>query len=128
MSERVDYLGRTVVWQHTTARVFVHAAWVDGTWWVLRLNGFPDHPLFTLFVDGSCVGDVEDIQTRAPTWDLDVACRPGLTDEQRTEVLTLMRGLGPYGSEIDQPCDGDWCGCDRLTDEYVQGSDQDGSV
>jgi hypothetical protein len=39
--------------------------------------------------------------------------------EERQEVLTLMRGLGPYGAEAGQPCDGDWCACDILTDEWA---------
>lgn len=115
----MDHLARPVEWRRTGARVFVHAARVDGTWWVLRLNGFPDHPLFTLFVDGTGIGDVQDLRVNAPAWDLDDAESPGLTDEQRDEVLTLMRGLGPYGSEVDQPCDGDWC-CYRRTDEYLR--------
>jgi len=111
----MDHLARPVVWQRTGAQAFVYAARVDGTWWVLRRNGFPDHPLFTLFVDGAVVGDVQDLRTRAPSWDLDVADRPALTGPHRDEILTSLRGLGPYGSEAGQPCDGDWCGCDRLS-------------
>jgi hypothetical protein len=120
MSEREDHLTRPVAWQRTGAPVFVYAARVDHAWWVLRLNGFPDHPLFTLFVDGVVVGAVEDVRTRAPAWDLDPAGLRALTGEQRGEVLTLMRGLGPYGSEVGQPCDGDWCQCDRHTDEHIR--------
>jgi hypothetical protein len=120
VSELTRFLTRPVVWQHTDTRVFVHAARVDDAWWVLRLNGFPDHPLFTLFVDGVVVGDVEDIRTRAPAWDLGAAGRPALAGEQRGEILTLMRGLGPYGSEVGQPCDGDWCSCTQRTDDYIR--------
>ncbi|MGB3444862.1 MAG: hypothetical protein WBA97_39495 [Actinophytocola sp.] len=115
MAERVDYLTRPVRWRRTDAPVFVYAARVDDAWWVLRRNGFPDHPLFTLFVDGVVAGDVEDVRTRAPAWDLEVGDRQALTDEQRGEVLTSLRGLGPYGSEVGQPCDGDWCQCVSLT-------------
>lgn len=111
MAERVDFLARAVVWRSTEAPVFAYAARVDGAWWVLRRNGFPDHPLFTLFVAGTVVGDVQDVRTRAPGWDLAVGDRPALTDEQRGEALTPLRDLGPYGSEVGQPCDGDWCGC-----------------
>ena len=120
VAERVSFLDRPVVWRSTGAPAFVNAAWLDGAWWVLRLNGFPDHPLFTLFVDGVVAGDVQDIKTRAPAWDLDLTGLRPLTAAQRDEVLTSMRGLGPYGSEIGQPCDGDWCPCARLTDEYVR--------
>lgn len=91
--------------------MFVFAARVDDQWWVLRLNGFPDHPLFTLFVNGSVVGDVEDFH-------VDIEGRPPLTAGQREEVLTLMRGLGPYGSEVGSPCDGDWC-CAGRTDDQI---------
>jgi hypothetical protein len=127
MAERMDVLARPVVWQRTNARVFVHAAWADSAWWVLRLNEFPEHPLFTLFIDGVVVGDLEDVHTTAPAWDLDADGRPGLTDAQRHAVLTLMRGLGPYGSEVGHPCDGDWCSCDRLTDAYIrEGTTQSG--
>jgi hypothetical protein len=120
VSELTGFLTRSVVWQHIDARVFVHAARVDGEWWGLRLNGFPDHPLFTLFVGGVVAGDVEDIRARAPAWDLDVAGRPALAGGQRGEILTLMRGLGPYGSEIGQPCDGDWCSCAQRADDYIR--------
>lgn len=118
MSQPSDVLARPVMWQRTNARVFSHAALVDGEWWVLRLNDFPDHPLFTLFMAGTVVGDVEDLAIRAPGWDLDGG--PALTGEQRDEVLTLMRGLGPYGSEVGQPCDGDWCSCELRTDDYIR--------
>jgi hypothetical protein len=115
---RVDYLAHPVVWRPTNAPAFAYAAWVDEAWWVLRCNGFPDHPRYTLFVGGRVVGDVEDLAIRAPAWDL-ADGRP-LTAGQRDEVLALMRGLGPYGSEVGEPCDGDWCQCDRLTDEFIR--------
>lgn len=120
MSELTRILTRPVVWHRTGARVFVHAARVDGVWWVLRLNSFPDHPMFTLFVDGEVVGDLNDVETSAPGWDLAVGDRASLTAEQRDEALTVMRGLGPYGSEVGQPCDGDWCWCERRTDDYIR--------
>lgn len=117
MSPQVNALARPVQWRRTGAHPFAFAARVDGTWWALRLNDFPHHPLYTLFVGGHVVGDVEDIPSRAPAWDLDAGDRPGLSDEQRDEVLALTRGLGPYGSEVGQPCDGDWCSCAGLTDD-----------
>jgi hypothetical protein len=99
--------------------VFVYAASADGAWWVLRLNDFPDHPLFTLFVSGVCIGDIEDIPARAPAWNLEVESRPALATGQRNQVLQFMRGLGPYGTEVGQPCESDWCTCSLLTDEYI---------
>lgn len=120
MSDLTHVLTRPVVWQHTNARVFVHAARIDDEWWVLRLNDFPDHPLFTLFVGGVVVGDVQDIPTTAPAWVLNAAGRQVLAGEHRSEILTLMRGLGPYGSEVGQPCAGDWCSCAQRTDDYIR--------
>ncbi len=116
----MDYLGRTVEWRRTGAPVFLFAARVDGAWWVLRLNGFPDHPLYTLFVDGTGIGDVQDLGTRAPAWSLDFDGDRLLPGDERAEILTLMSGLGPYGSEVGDPCDGDWCACDRLTDDHIR--------
>ncbi|MFI9818069.1 hypothetical protein [Saccharothrix variisporea] len=118
MPPRPDVLTRRVTWHRTATRVFVLAARVDDTWWVLRRNSFPEHPLYTLFVDGAVVGDIDD--TTTTSWDLDATARPPLTDDQRAEVLASVRGLGPYGSEVGRPCDGDWCACDALTDEHVR--------
>jgi hypothetical protein len=114
----VSELTRPVVWRAVGGPVFVHAARVDGVWWVLRLNSFPDHPFFTLFADGVVVGDLDDI--RAGAWDLETAVRPALTGEERADVLAVMRGLGPYGSEVGRPCDGDWCRCSRRTDDFIR--------
>ncbi|UNS95130.1 hypothetical protein MMF93_00635 [Streptomyces tubbatahanensis] len=114
MDERLDVLARSVVWRRTGSPVFVYAARVDRTWWVLRLNDFPDHPLFTLFIGGVPVGDLDDPAGRARGWDLDTGTRAPLGDEEQEEVLTLMRGLAPYGSEVGQPCDAVWCSCDQL--------------
>lgn len=121
MSQRQDHVTTPVAWRCTGARVFVHAAQVDGAWWALRHNGFPDHPRYTLFVDGVVAGDLNDLDTTAPSWDMDVRSRPGLTGAERDEVLGSLRGLGPYGAEAGRTCDGDWCGCDEFTDEYVRG-------
>jgi hypothetical protein len=100
-------------WRRVRSRVFRYAALVDGVHRVvLRLNGFPDHPLYTMFMDGVCMFDMDlsldDHRTYEP-----------LTPEERQEVLTLMRGLGPYGAEVGQPCDGDWCAFDVLTDDFA---------
>jgi len=80
---------------------------------VLRLNDFPEHPLCTLFADGQRVDDL-------PAGWRATAGGPGpLTPQERRQVLGVMRGLGPYGSEAGVPCDGDWCTCSILTDDYV---------
>jgi hypothetical protein len=106
-----------VTWRRVRSNAYPWAAWIDGAWHSLRLNDFPDHPLYTLFVDGACVGDLDDLPGG---WYLD---RDGqhepLAPQERQQVLTLMRGLGPYGSEIGQPCDGDFCRCTVMTDDWA---------
>ncbi|WP_327134752.1 hypothetical protein OG311_33395 [Streptomyces sp. NBC_01343] len=104
-------------WHDTGTSVFCHAVRADGRWWVLRLNHFPEHPLYTLFIDAQVVGDVDDVPDG---WRLRPgAALPVLTAPERAEVLALMGGLGPYGAEAGAPCAGDWCTCDLLTDEYA---------
>ncbi|MFE5771176.1 hypothetical protein ACFQ7O_22755 [Streptomyces sp. NPDC056485] len=104
-------------WHDTGTSVFCWAARADGRWWVLRLNHFPEHPLYTLFIDARALGDIDDVPD---TWRLsDRAAHPVLTASERAGVLGLMAGLGPYGAEAGTPCDGDWCTCDMLTDEYA---------
>lgn len=105
------------VWCETGTGVFPYAARAGGCWWVLRLNDFPEHPLYTLFADARVVGDIED----APAaWRLPPrATLPALSSPERAEVLRLMAGLGPYGAERGSPCAGDWCTCIILTDAYA---------
>ncbi|WP_219664946.1 hypothetical protein [Streptomyces bambusae] len=107
-----------VAWHDTGTGVFPYAARVGEHWWVLRLNDFPEHPLYTLFIDAQVIGDVEDDPA---TWQQlpSPATLPTLTAPERAEVLHLMAGLGPYGAEAGTPCAGDWCTCSILTDEYA---------
>ncbi|WP_194235908.1 hypothetical protein [Streptomyces sp. CB01881] len=106
-----------VAWHDTGTGVFPYAARADGHWWVLRLNDFPEHPLYTLFIDAQVIGDVDD----APTvWQLPPRTTLAtLAVSERAEVLHLMAGLGPYGAETGTPCTGDYCTCSILTDEYA---------
>lgn len=106
-----------ISWHDVDSYIFPYAARTEGTWLVLRLNTFPDHPLFTLFVDGQAVSDLED----APA-DLQLSPRaalPRLAEHERAEVLRLMAGLAPYGAETGFPCTGDFCTCVDLTDEFA---------
>ncbi|MFD9358693.1 hypothetical protein [Streptomyces sp. NPDC060031] len=105
-------------WHVTGSGVFPHAARAGGCWWVLRLNDFPEHPLYTLFADGRRVADVNDVPS---DWRrLSDASAPVLTTFECAEILELMAGLGPYGAEYGNPCTGDWCTCEVLTDAYVR--------
>ncbi|MEU9175675.1 hypothetical protein AB0C90_02200 [Streptomyces sp. NPDC048550] len=113
----VPALPAQVTWHDTDTRVFRWAARTEGRWWVLRLNDFPEHPLCTLFIDGQVIGDVDDVPD---TWQLwPGSALPALTASERAEVLALMTGLGPYGTEAGTPCAGDWCTCGILTDAYA---------
>ncbi|MFD7982181.1 hypothetical protein ACFV4M_02235 [Kitasatospora indigofera] len=110
-------LPKRAVWHRTGTGVFPYAARTDGHWWVLRLNDFPEHPLWTLFVDAQVVGDLDDAPAGlqpAPGTAL-----PGLSEPERAEVLRLVEGLGPYGAESGTPCTSDYCTCSALTDAYV---------
>ena len=104
-------------WHRVDSPVFVYAACVNGRTWVLRLNDFPDHPLFTLFVDAMVVGDLDDPPAR---WHLHPnEALPLLDPRLRRDVLTPLRHLGRYGAEAGQPCEGMWCHCDVLTEAYI---------
>lgn len=102
-----------MAWRRVRSPVFPYAALVDDVQWVvLRLNDFPEHPLYTLFINGERICDLDVLGLGShPEYE-------PLTPEERQEVLTLMRGLAPYGSEFGHPCDGDWC-CYGLTDEIA---------
>jgi hypothetical protein len=80
---------------------------VDGQWWVLRLNSFPDHPLWTLFAGGERRFDVDD---QPLAWgrpaDPDL---PTLDEAQAKEALADVASLVAYGSEVGQPCGNPFC-------------------
>lgn len=107
---------RDIRWRRTGSGLFILAVRVDGSWWVLRLNDFPDHPLYTFFIDSQCIGDIDDLPA---SWLTKAGGAEPLAAHERQDVLSLMRGLGPYGAEAGMPCDGDWCTCSILTDEYA---------
>ncbi|MEV4195530.1 hypothetical protein [Streptomyces toxytricini] len=108
-------------WRPTGSGVFPHAALVDGTWWVLRLDDFPEHPLHALFADGRRVADLDDDLPLRGGREAEGGTAPALTAAERTAVLGLMAELGPYGAEYGTPCAGDWCTCELLADAYVLG-------
>jgi hypothetical protein len=100
-------LGQRPAWKRTGNAYFPSAALVDGQWWVLRLNSFPDHPLWTLFVDGACRFDVDDAPA---TWGQPADdSLPHLSDQEAAEVLRPVRHLLAYGSETGDPCDNPFC-------------------
>lgn len=109
-------LPRGIRWRAVGSAVYTRAAFVDGSWWVLRLNDFPEHPMLTLFADGQRITDIDDLPA---SWREMSRAAESLTADERQQVLDVMRGLGPYGAEAGTPCDGDWCTCSILTDDYA---------
>lgn len=94
-------------WQQTGDAYFPVAARVDKQWWVLRVNAFPDHPLWTFFVSGKRRFDLDD----APP-----ACgrpadpeMPALDEVQARDALAAVAGFAAYGSEVGRPCDNLFC-------------------
>lgn len=94
-------------WQSTGNGRFPVAAHVDGQWWVLRMNGFPDHPLWTLFINGAPRFDIDDTP---PTWGRPSdRSAPPLDPDAVERVLAPVRHLVAYGSEVGDPCDDPVC-------------------
>ncbi|MGW5143136.1 hypothetical protein ACWEPH_29120 [Nocardia beijingensis] len=94
-------------WQSTGNDKFPVAAHVDGQWWVLRLNGFPDHPLWTLFIDGAPRFDIDDTP---PTWGRpSVRSAPPLDRATADRILSPIQHFVTYGSEAGDPCDDPFC-------------------
>ncbi|WP_405165513.1 hypothetical protein OG203_10645 [Nocardia sp. NBC_01499] len=94
-------------WRWTGNTYFPVAALVDGRWWVLRLNSFPDHALYTLFIDGAPRFDVDDAPS---TWGrpLDPSA-PRLESDTAKAVLAPVEDFVAYGSEVGQACDNPFC-------------------
>jgi hypothetical protein len=59
-----------VVWEHTGNSEFPYTAEVDGHTLAIRVNDFPDEPLYTLVVENNAV---EDLEEWPPLW-----VRPGI--------------------------------------------------
>ncbi|WP_246003193.1 hypothetical protein [Nocardia tenerifensis] len=82
------------------------AALVNDRWWVLRINAFPDHALWTLFVDGVPRFDIDQAPS---TWGRPLEPWPMLESVIAEEVLAPVENFVAYGSEAGQPCDDPFC-------------------
>jgi hypothetical protein len=101
-------------WLRTGYRFFPYAAQHRGQWWVLRLNhGFPEHDMYTLFVDGRVVADITgDPDNPTPLVASVSALRPydpatdepALDDDTAATVVGAVSRFVNYGSEHDDPC------------------------
>lgn len=94
-------------WRRTRDPRFPAAAHVDGSWWVLRRNPFPDHDLYTLFVDGTARFDLNDLP--APWGNPRSPLLRRLARTTEHHVLASVRRFAVYGSEAGRPCDDPFC-------------------
>lgn len=85
---------------------FPYAARVHGRWWVLSMNNFPDHPMYTLFIDGAVICDMDD---HPPEWGKEWGEGPFLGAMDKAKALRPVQGFEAYGSEIGCPCQRDCC-------------------
>ncbi len=56
-----DYLSEKIRWNETSNVEFPLKAVYDGDKLLLRLNDFPAEPLYTLFVNGEEIMDIDDL-------------------------------------------------------------------
>ncbi|RCG13824.1 hypothetical protein DQ392_30315 [Streptomyces reniochalinae] len=103
------------MWRCTGAQVSVYPARVGCTWWVPWLNDLPGRPLFTLFVDGVGIAEVDDPASQAPAGTSTPPAGPRWTPGAR-KGFRAHAGTRAYGGETGRPCDVVWCSCGLLAD------------
>ena len=101
-------------WRRTAHKHFPFAAYQDRCWWVLRLNfGFPEHDMYTLFIDDLAVADITaDANHTMPLLASIGALRladpdpsiPVLDAGTAGEVARNLAAYANYGSEHGDPC------------------------
>jgi hypothetical protein len=101
-------------WLRTGYTFFPYAAQQSGHWWVLRLNhGFPEHDLYTVFIDGTAAADITAgadnpsplVASIAPLKPYDAATAESQLDpDTAAAVVQTVAGYVNYGSEHDDPC------------------------
>jgi len=99
-------------WKRTGYKFFPFAAWQAGAWWVLRFNfGFPEHDMYTLFVDGQVTVDVtgaerSELPLVASVGALDrfPEALPVLDGDTALNVVSQVAAYADYGSEHNDPC------------------------
>jgi hypothetical protein len=107
MPQNDEWLAARPEWRRTGYRRFPVAARVQGQWWVLRMNCFPDHPLWTLFVDGVRRFDINDVP---PTWGRPAdRAAPRWETHAVSDALRAVQEWDAYGSEVGDPCDDPFC-------------------
>lgn len=107
------------LWMRTGYKFFPYAAQQADQWWVLRFNvGFPEHDLYTIFVDNQVAGDVTgDADSSVPLIASVGALNPSSPQAQMLDAATarsVVDGVArfvAYGSEHGQSCE--YCSDDR---------------
>ncbi|WP_194891929.1 hypothetical protein [Catenulispora pinisilvae] len=96
-------------WHSTAHPRFRAAARIGDVWWVVRLNSFPEHPMWTLFIDGN--GKRFDWTTGEPAgWgDPFRPTEPPLDAATARDALAPIEQFDVYGSEVGQPCEAWYC-------------------
>ena len=101
-------------WCRTGDTNFPYAAHQAERWWLLRRNhGFPEHDMYTLFVDGQAPADI----TAAPPHRLPSPANiaapqpahpdpaiPMLDADTAASVVDAVARYADYGSEHGNPC------------------------
>lgn len=93
-------------WRETSSAQFPRAAVVVGQWWVLRVNSFPEHPIYTVFVGGERHCDLDELPD---SWAPRGADEEWLSAAESDDALVDVVGFRAYGSESGQPCDNPMC-------------------
>lgn len=101
-------------WKRTGYRYFPYAAQQSGSWWVLRINtGFPEHDMFTVFIDGRAVSDITGSQDSdtplvasvgALEWPSQKDGWPALESATAAAVVGEVAQFVEYGSEHGEEC------------------------
>ena len=101
-------------WSRTGYTFFPYAANHSGQWWVLRLNhGFPEHDLYTVFIDGRPAANITANPDDPSPLLAGVAAlkpfdragaEPVLDAETAAAVVKGVSAYVNYGSEHDDPC------------------------
>lgn len=100
------------LWMRTGYTFFPFAARQSGQWWVLRMNfGFPEHDMYTVFVDGQAAADVTGAEDHSAALVRSVAAlsdssrqRAYLEPDTAALVIRKVARYVNYGSERDDPC------------------------
>lgn len=100
------------LWARTGYKFFPYAAQQADHWWVLRFNvGFPEHDMYTIFVDNQVAGDVTgDPDSSVPLIASIGALSSSLPQEPMLDSATaraVVDGVArfvDYGSERGESC------------------------